>query len=123
MFDFCLILYIQWFDVPDTVCIFVDATITAEETHASNTGDTLGDPGILILVRSVDEILCCEVGVEVIRDKVVIAMLNNCVDEGGEGPLVAESTLLDGFENAGQSWVDLILAVEVVVAKIFNIFC
>ena len=59
---------------------------------------------------------------EVIRDKVVIAVLNNCIDKSGESPLVAELARLDRFEDFLQCWINLILAIEVVVAEIFNIF-
>ena len=59
--DLCLILHIQWLDVPDTVSVFVNATVTAEEAHASNARDALGEPCILVLVCLIDEILCFEV--------------------------------------------------------------
>jgi hypothetical protein len=59
--DFCFILDVQGFDVPDPVSVLVDAAITAEEAHTSDTGDTLGKPCILVLVRGVNEILCLEV--------------------------------------------------------------
>ena len=59
---------------------------------------------------------------EVIRDEVVIAVLNNCIDKSRECPFVAESALLDGFKDFGQCWVDLVLAIEVVVTEILNIF-
>jgi hypothetical protein len=123
LFDLTFILDIQRLDVPDGVSILIDAPIAAEEAHASNTGDALGNPLVLVLVRSVDEILRREVRVEVVRDEVIVAVLDNGIDESREGSLVAKNTILDGFEDLGQVWIDFVLAIEVVVTKIFHIFC
>ena len=58
---------------------------------------------------------------EVIRHKVVVAVINNSIDQSRECAFVTERAFFDGFENLGQIWVDLILAVEVVMAEILNV--
>ena len=60
---------------------------------------------------------------EVVRDEVVVAVLDNGIDESRECSLVAKSTILNGFEDLGQVWIDFVLAIEVIVTKIFYIFC
>jgi hypothetical protein len=56
----------QRLNIPDTLSILIDATITAEEAHASNTHDALRNPFILILVRNIHKVLSLNVAVEVI---------------------------------------------------------
>ncbi len=116
-----LALHVQRLNVPNGFSILIDAAITAEEAHARHARDALRKPLVLVLVRRIDEIMRCEVGMEVIRHKVVVAVINNSVDQSREGAFVTESAFLDGLENLGQIWVDLILAVEVVMAEILNV--
>lgn len=59
---------------------------------------------------------------EVIRDEIVVAVVNNAANECRECTLVAESALLDGLEDVLQIRVDLVLSVKVGVAKVFDIF-
>ena len=60
------------------------------------------------------------VGLEVIGDEVVIAVLDDAVDEAGEGARVAESTGLDAFEDFVEFFVQSVCAVDVAVAEVFN---
>ncbi len=62
-----------------------------------------------------------DVAVEVIADKIVVSMLEDCVDEGREVALVAEGALLDRLEDFPQIGIDLVLAVVVCVAEVFDI--
>ena len=59
---------------------------------------------------------------KVVGDKIVVAVLNDGVDQSGESSFVTESAFLDAFEDFGQIGVNLILAVEMVVAEIFDVF-
>jgi hypothetical protein len=48
---------------------------------------------LLVLVGLVHEGMRLDVAVEVIADKIVVSMLEDCVDEGREVALVAEGAL------------------------------
>jgi hypothetical protein len=63
-----------------------------------------------------------DVGVEVVRDEVVVAMFFDGGGKSGEVGLVAEGVVLDGVEDALQLWVQLEVAVEVTVAEVLDIF-
>ena len=61
-----LLFHLQRLNVPDAFRILVNAAIGGEEAHPSHTRDALGHPLVLVLVGLVDEILCLEVGVEIV---------------------------------------------------------
>ena len=64
-----------------------------------------------------------QVALEVVGDEVVVAMFGNATDEGRECGYVAKLAVLDYVEDLLQLRVDLILAIEVCVAEVFNILC
>ena len=66
--------------VPDAFRILLNASVTAEEAHTTDAGDTLGDPFILVLVRLVDKGVSLDVAVKVVTDQIVVAMVNDRVD-------------------------------------------
>ena len=70
----------QRLHVPYAISIFHDTPITTEEAHSADTGDTLAYPCILILVCLVDECMRLDIAIEVITDKVVIAMIGDSAD-------------------------------------------
>ena len=63
-----------------------------------------------------------DVGVEVIRDEVIVAMLFDSGCKGREVSLVAEGVRLDGVEDALQLRVQLEVAVEVTMAEVLDVF-
>ena len=63
-----------------------------------------------------------DVGVEVIRDEVIVAMLFDSGRKGREVSLVAEGVRLDGVEDALQLRVQLEVAVEVTMAEVLDVF-
>lgn len=101
--------------------ILVDASVRAEEAHARNARDRLGQPLILVFVRLVNGCMCLNVAVEVVRDKVVVAMVADSRDHGQEVVGLAECAALNSFEDLGKVRVDGVRAVCVRVAKILNI--
>ena len=109
-------------DVPNHLRIFVDTPIATEEPHARNTRDTLGYPLILVLIRHIDQIVRLAVAVEVVRDQVVVAVVDNAIDEGGKLVRVAKATGLDSVEDLAEAFVQFVFAVEVLVAEVFNVF-
>lgn len=63
-----------------------------------------------------------DVAVEVVADEVVVAVVANGADEGGELVGVAEGVGLDGVEDFDQVRVDGMGAVVVCVAQVFDVF-
>lgn len=107
--------------IPDLLCILFDATIRAEEAHSRHGSNGLGQPFVLVFVRLIDELLRVDVALEVVGDQVVIAMVDNAVDQSAELACIAERPVADGVKNARQLRVELEAAVEVVVTEIFDI--
>lgn len=114
-------LRLERLNVPDTLRVFVNAAVGAEETHAGDALDRLADPLLLVLVSLVNERVRLDVAVEVVRDEVVVAVVADGRDEGGKVRRVAESALLDLGEDLGEVWVDVVRAVGVRVTEIFNV--
>lgn len=117
-----LFLHIQRLDIPNTLRILLDASITAEETHPRNAGDAFTDPAILILERLINQILRLAVRPEIVRHQIVITVLDNGVDERGERGLVTKHALVDSIEYFLQLGIELVITVVVGVAQVFNIF-
>lgn len=116
-----LLVNLERLDVPNLLCVLVDATVTAEETHAGHAGDGLGDPLLLVLVRLVDEVVRLNVAVEVVRDEVVVAVVADGRDEGLEVGRRAKGALLNRREDLGKVLVDRVGAVGVCMAEILDI--
>lgn len=66
--------------------------------------------------------MCGDVGVEIVRDQVVVAVLLDGIGEGGEVARVAKCVALDCVEDALQLGVKLEIAVEVSVTEILDVF-
>jgi hypothetical protein len=107
-----LVLDVQGFDVPDGIGIFIDASIRSEETHSGNACYRFADPLFLILEGFIDEILCLAVAVEIVADKVEVAVVNNGADQGPESTFVSKFAGLDAIEHLQQFGIDLVVAVE-----------
>ena len=63
-----------------------------------------------------------DVGVEIVRDEVVITVLFDRAYQRGEISFVAEHIVFDCVEDALQLWVQLEAAVEVSVAQVLDVF-
>ena len=110
-------------NIPDSVRVLLDTSVAREEAHPSHTRNTLANPFILVLVRNVNQVMRLKIALEVIRNKVIVAMLGDASNKGREGSLIAKGTFLNGVEDLLQFGMDLVLAVVVCVTKIFHIFC
>lgn len=108
-------------EVKHTVSIFLDAAITAEESHPTDTDDALLQPLVLVLERLVHQGVCLDVAVEVVRDQVVVAVLHDTVAQRVEARRLAEHAPADGVEDFGQVRVQLEVAVLVGVAEILDV--
>lgn len=95
------LLHCQGLYVPDTVGILVDHSIGGEEAHARDAGDRFGEPLVLVAECFVDHCLGLDVGVEVVGYEVVVSVLDDGTDEGGELVGVAECASADGLEDLG----------------------
>lgn len=70
-----LVLNVQRFDIPDTISVLISNAIHREESHTRDRGNRLGQPLLLILEGLVDHLVRGDVGVEIVRDEVVITVL------------------------------------------------
>lgn len=111
----------QGFNVPNLFGVLIDTAVAAEEAHPSYARDRLGDPVLLVLVRLVDQRVCFDVAVKIVRHKVVITMVPDSRDERFEIRRCAEGALLDFGEDRNQVWVKGMSAVRVRVTEILDI--
>lgn len=116
-----LLLGREGLDVPDHLCVLVDAAVAAEEAHAGDGGDALCQPVLLVAVGVVDELLGLDVRGEVVRDEVVVAVVDDAVDERAEAARVAEGAGLDRLEHGRQLRVKLVASVKVGVAQLVDV--
>ena len=112
----------QRLNVPNALCILTNNPIRREEPHARNTSNALIHPLLAVPKCLIDEILRRDVAVEVVGDKVVVAVLGDRGEEGREVRRVAECAGADGVEDCGEVGVKLEAAVEVSVADFFDVF-
>lgn len=63
-----------------------------------------------------------DVAVEIVADQVIVAVVADGADEGGELVGVAEGVGLDGLEDFGQIRVDGVGAIVVCVAQVLDVF-
>jgi hypothetical protein len=108
-------------NVPDHLRVLINATVAREKAHARDARDGLCQPLILLLVRLVDQLLRVDVRLEVVRDEVVIAVVDDRVDQVRELAGVAKHALADGLEHFLEHRVEVELLVEVRVAEVFDI--
>lgn len=108
--------------VPDHLCVFIDASIRAEEAHPRDTCDRLREPFFLILVCLVNELLGVEVGLEVVGYEVVVAVVYDRIDQSRKLACIAEGALLDRLEDSFEIRIKDELAVEVRMAEVLDIF-
>ena len=79
-----LLLLHQWLNVPDALRILINAPVAAEEAHSSHRQDSLGGPCLRVLVRLINQLLSLDVRRKVIRDEVVVSVLDDAVEECAE---------------------------------------
>ena len=116
-----LLLGWKLLDIPDRLRILDDASIRREEAHSGNSRDTLRDPLVLVLKCLVDQSLSLDIAVEVIANKVVVPMVRDRVDKGGESILVAEHATSDDFKDLCEIRVDGVLSEVVGVTEVLDI--
>ena len=107
--------------IPDALCILINTPIAAKKAHPPNRSNSLGRPLLRVLVALVNELLRLDVGREVVGDEVVVAVLDDAVEQRGEGARVAKLARVDGVEDVGEVGVELVLLVEVAVAEVFDV--
>lgn len=112
----------QRFHIPNHIRILLNAPITAEKPHATNTSDAFTDPLILILVRLIHKRMRLDVAIKVIAHEVVIAVIDDGIAERGETSSVAEHAGFNGVEDLFEVFVELEGAVVVGVAEVFDVF-
>jgi len=113
---------IEGLNTPNLIRILLNAPIAAEEPHPRHRSDALLQPGIRILKGLVHEGMGLDIAIEIIRDEVIIALVDDGVAEGGEPAGVAELAALDGVEDFDEVGVELDVAVGVGVTEVFDVF-
>jgi len=63
------------------------------------------------------------VAVEVIRDEVVVSVVDNAVNEGRELACIAKHAVANCVEHGSEVGIELEFGVEVGVAEVFDVFC
>lgn len=94
----------------------------SEESHPADSSDTLGQPFVLVSVRLIDELMGLDVAVKVVGNQVVIAMVDNAIDESAKLSGLAELATLDSVKHLDEVWIEFELGVVVCMPKVFNIF-
>ena len=120
--DLPSVLHSQRLNVPDAISILVSDTVHGEKAHASNAGDGLGQPLLLVLEGLVHHVVRGDVRVEVIGNKVVVSMFFNGRRQCRKVSLVAKHAGLDRLEDFLQLWIQLEVAVQVPMAEFLHIF-
>jgi hypothetical protein len=85
--------------VPDRLSILIDTSVAGEETHPRNRSDRLRGPRLRVLKTLINERLCLDVRRKVIRDEIVISVLDNAVEQSRERLCVTKGTRRDGIKD------------------------
>ena len=115
------ILLVQRLYIPDTLRILIDTPIRAKEAHSRNRRNRLRSPFLRVLEALVNELLRLDVACEVVANEVVVAVLDDAVDQRGERRCVAEGAALDRVEDGGKLWVEVVVAVNVRVPEVIDV--
>ena len=107
---------------PDFLGILYHTTIRGEEPCSRSTEDTFGEPVILVLVCLVNQILGVTIALEIIRDKIEVAVVNNAINKRRELVGITKTVTLNGIKHLAKIVVELEFAVVVSMAQIFNVF-
>jgi hypothetical protein len=116
-----LILGNERLHIPDALRILVNTPVTREEAHPRHGGDGLCSPFLRVLVALIDELLRLDVRREVIRDKVVVAVVNDTVEQSRKPLGISECSLVDAVEHFGELRVELVVRVEMCVSEVLNV--
>lgn len=108
-------------DVPDTLSILVDATIRAEESHASYATDALADPLVLVAVLGVHHLLRVDVALEVVRDQVEIAVVADRRYHSTKVVGLSESAALNCIKYFVKVRIDGVRSVGVRMAQVLDV--
>ena len=112
----------QRLHVPDHVRILLNTPIGAKEPHPAHASNALANPLLLVLIRLIHELLRLAIRCKVVADKVIVAVIDDGVAEGGEAVGFAEGVGFDCVEDFGEVGVEGEGAVVVGVAEVFDVF-
>lgn len=112
----------QRLNIPDTLRILINHAIRGEEPHPRNAGNALAYPLLAILERLVYHLLRLDVRIEVVRDKIVVAMLGNGSEKSREVRGIAECAGANSIKNTGELRIESEAAVHMFVPDFFNVF-
>lgn len=84
----------------------MDTSITAEESHPAHARNAFAYPLILILVSLIHERVRRDIRVEIVRDKIIVTMVDDGAAKGAEPVGVAKRVGFDGLEDFGEVGVE-----------------
>ena len=116
------LLNLQRLQVPDHFRILLDTPITTEEAHPRNARNAFLQPSVLVLVCLINKLVRFHIAVEIIRDEVVVALVDDAVAKSSEAARIAELAAFDGVEHFRKVGIELEGAVVVGVAEVFDVF-
>ena len=76
----------------------------------------------MVLVRFIDELVCLDVTVKVVRDEVIVSMVDNAINEGRKLSSITKHAITNGVEYCSKIRIELELRVEVGVSEILDVF-
>jgi hypothetical protein len=115
-------ILVQGLNIPNHLRILINTPIGAEESHARHTSNAFSDPLLLVLEALINELLRLAVACKIVRDKIVVTVVNNSVQKSRELVGVTKRAFLNLIEYGGKRFVELIVAIDVAVAEFFDIF-
>lgn len=77
----------------------MNTTIATEKPHAAHTGNALGNPLVLVFIRLVDKRMRLDIAIEIIRNKIVVAVIGDGVAESAEAVCIAKGATFDGIKD------------------------
>jgi hypothetical protein len=116
-----LVLGHKWLHVPDALSVFIDTPVTREEAHTCDCQDGLRCPFLGVLVALIDELLRLDVRGKVVRNEIVVTVLHDAIEQGGEALGIAKGAAVNMIEYVGELGLELVLLVQMRVAEVLDI--
>lgn len=108
--------------IPNHLRILLNTAITTEEPHPRHANNTLTNPLLLIPIRLIHQLLRLDIGIEIIADEIIIAVVGDTIAKSAEARGVAEGVGFYSVEDTREVRVQGEGAVGVCVAEVFDVF-
>ena len=112
----------QRLHIPDPLRILLNTAITTKEPHPTDALDRLPRPLLLIFICLIDQILRLHIAIEIIANKIIVAVVSDAIAQSRETVRIAEGVRFDGVEDFSKVRVEGEAAVCVGVAQVLDVF-